>query len=405
MKDESVRMLPKGYVLADRYRIDDILGHGGFGITYRAIDQKNRRSVAVKELYPKSIVERDQNGKLHVPADLEDYWQHIKKRFIDEALTIYELRSDKRIVRLYDVFYSCGTAYYVMELLDGEDLKRRMQRVGKTSWNALQKPVYDTLMILEFLHGKGLIHRDISPDNIFVLSNGQTKLIDFGSMRNYVTARHFTEIYKKSFGPPEMMRGKDQGAWTDTFSLAASIYYLLSGKVPEDSQVRRFEIENKGRDPLIPLQTYQVAAPVHVVSAVMKGLSLPLDKRYRSANMFRSALFPPKQKSTNLTCEIACIKGVLKGKCFAITVGSLLRLGRGYPPNDIVYPEDPRISKGISHEHCVFYLNDRAELFVQDRCSTYGTFIDEQRLKPMEWYLFSKQQILRIGGEAYLLLK
>ena len=398
--------LPLGYRLANgRYYMGRVLGHGGFGVTYLAWDSRSRARVAIKELFPSGSVTRNQNDcTVHVTKGRESYYQHVRARFKEEAQTIANLRAHPEIIKVYDLFETLGTVYYVMEYLEGEDLSGLLKRHGNAiSWQHLEKPIWETIQSLRVLHGHGLIHRDISPDNIFVQQQGETKLIDFGSVRHYKND-HFTTIFKDSFAPTEMfLTNGYQGAWTDTFSLSATLYYMLGkGKLPAKAPDRVASQQLNGADSLVPLDRLSPSAPSYVVGAVMQGLSLNIDQRFKDADAIQRALFPNIAAHSRSTAHgIVCVRGQYRGKKFALPQERVVMLGRGKSGNMIAYPDNPQLSKGISRRHCAFYVDGKGVLYIQDQNSRYGTYLNGKRLAPSVWYQVTGRQAIAVGDEEY----
>ena len=233
--------LPLGLVLHQRYRLGDVLGRGGFGITYAAWDLCQNLPVAIKELFPKQDVRREGDGKtVAVLRGQEAYFAQISQRFSQEATLLLKLQENRSVVRVYRLFSENNTVYYVMEYLDGLDLNAWLQQHGPMPWARLSGIIAAVLDALEALHTVGLIHRDLSPDNIFLTRDGTVRLIDFGSVRAYEDSSHFTVFVKKSFAPWEQYQTNSaQGPWTDIYSLCVTMYFALSGKLPPMASERR----------------------------------------------------------------------------------------------------------------------------------------------------------------------
>lgn len=402
--DRPPEALPLGFRLG-RYFLGKVLGHGGFGITYLAWDTYTNSRVAVKELYPIGVVTRDgKSGVLRVKRGAESYYNHIRKRFKEEALTIVQLRAHPEVIKIFDLFDSFGTTYYVMEYLDGEDLSKLLRRTGAITWQKLEKPVWDALQILKILHGHGLIHRDISPDNIFVQRCGDAKLIDFGSVRSE-RAGHFTEIFKAEFAPVELFlaNGK-QGYWTDTFSLSATVYYMLSGgKLPKQATARLSAVAQGHSDPLIPLGDFSPSAPEYVINAVMHGMAIRIEDRLQNAAEFQRAFFPNNiLAQPTVRHDMMCTRGRFYGKMFSLPVGRVVTLGRGMNSNLIAYPQN---TQGISRSHCAFYVDANGITYIQDRKSKYGTYLGGKKIAPLTWYRVLNGQPIAVGEEEYQLLE
>ena len=394
--------LPFGYRLYTSkqhcYQIGRVLGNGGFGITYLAWDQEARRPVALKELFPNKLSRDPTSMSIKVQAKDAAMFQHFRKRFLDEAQIIYALCNEPEIIKIYDYFEANETGYYAMEYLQGMDMQHwLMRKQGPFSWKELAGPLRQVLHGLAILHGHGLIHRDISPDNIFVCRNGEAKLIDFGSVRDQ-NADHFTTILKKGYAPPEqLVSNGNQGFWTDTFSLCVTLYYLLTNVHPVPVYDRIASLHDKKQDPLVPLEQYKPEAPAYVIRAVMHGMNLDENRRFRDAEEMKEALFPEENRKQNASgCTLKCVNGVFAGKVFHIPIGVYVTVGRG-ESNMIAYPMN---TPGVSRPQCVFYFHTDGRLYIQDRKSRYGTFLGNTQIPASKWFEVPRGQSVRFGREV-----
>ena len=233
-------ILPVGTVLKKRYCIGEVLGKGGFGVTYKAFDTVDSKIVAVKEYYPSGLVHRD-TGTTQISVSSKQYEDNFKvgaDKFFEEAKMVSKFNGNPNIVNVYEFFYENGTVYFAMEYLDGVDLKHFVkERGGKLPQENvlyIANIITDALLIA---HSMNVLHRDISPDNIFILNNGEVKLIDFGAARQVLAeqSKSISVILKQGFAPLEQYqrRGK-QGPWTDIYALGATLYYVLTGKMPDE---------------------------------------------------------------------------------------------------------------------------------------------------------------------------
>ena len=432
-KNRIASALPYGYSLG-QYRLGEILGQGGFGITYHAWDMGAGRPVAVKEFFPVGCVSRNRDGTLRVVPEKAQYFRHIKQRFQEEAQLIYSLRNYPEIFQIYSLFAYHGTVFYAMEYLKGENLNSYLCRKGHLEWDELKDAIWGTLLCLRILHEHHLIHRDISPDNIFLLASGGAKLIDFGSVRNYQTSDHFTGIFKASMAPPEMYYEDNtdenaaikQGTWTDIFCLCASIYYLLSGGVlPTSAFDRLYNIKVKNeKDPLPPLSDYAPQTPAYILTALRQGMELNPSDRLADVDAFRKAVFPERSflsatqpvqsngfsvdTSERMTTDIRimCTAGSLKGNAYFLPIGKVITLGRDAENagnrNGISYPSH---TQGVSRRQCAFYRDQRDGLYVIDTGSKYGTYLDGRKLNPDTWVRVSAEQRVSFGREEFRFLK
>ena len=429
-KNRIAAALPYGYSLG-QYRLGEVLGQGGFGITYHAWDMRASRPAAVKEFFPVGCVSRERDGTLRVVPEKAQYFQHVRQRFQEEAQLIYNLRNHPEIFKIYSLFASHGTVCYAMEYLKGENLDSLLRRKGHLEWEDLKDAIWGALLCLRVLHEHHLIHRDISPDNIFLLSGGGAKLIDFGSVRNYRTSDHFTGIFKVSLAPPEMYYEDNtdentvmkQGTWTDIFCLSATIYYLLAGGVLPTSAFDRFyNIKAKdGKDPLLPLSDYAPQTPAYILTALRQGMELYPSDRLADVDAFRKAFFPERSflsatqpvesnvfsvQTGETNVRVFCAAGNLKGNAYSLPIGKVVTLGRNPDnagnKNDISYPS---YTQGVSRRQCAFYRDQRGGLYVMDTGSTYGTFLDGRKLNPNTWVRVSAEQTVSFGREEFRFLK
>jgi serine/threonine protein kinase len=226
--------LTAGYRL-EHYQIERILGKGGFGITYVAIDTHLGKRVAIKELLPDSIATRVE-GSTVVPqtTSMEDSWAWAKERFLEEARFLAGF-SHPAIVGVHRLLEANGTAYMVMDYVEGESYEARLRRIGKEADQASLMAVMGPIMEgIEELHAKNLLHRDIKPDNILIDKRGKPVLIDFGSARTSVGATMtMTSMVTHGYSPIEQYQTKGKmGPWTDIYALGAVMCRAITGEKP-----------------------------------------------------------------------------------------------------------------------------------------------------------------------------
>ena len=277
--------LPPFTVLQGKYMVGRVLGHGGFGITYIGWDLNLQTYIAIKEYYPESIVKRDTTSGVTTPTitsdDNEETYRKGLTRYVEEARNLSKFYQLSGIVSVKDFFYENGTGYIVMEYLDGINLKQYLDNSGGKLDEAtvlrLMKPVFESMYQI---HNAGLVHRDISPDNIMVNSQGQIKLIDFGSARGQSTVvpeATYTVVLKHGYAPPEQYYAKgNQGPWTDIYSLCATMYKMLTGVIPPNS------IERMDNDTYVPASYYGVKISDKTENVLKKGLAVKIQDRYQN---------------------------------------------------------------------------------------------------------------------------
>jgi serine/threonine protein kinase len=279
---ESVLHLKPGTVLESKYVVGRALGQGGFGITYIAWDQKLNLKLAIKEYLPQDLAFRTIDS-LDVTVYKESLRQQFKdglNKYLNEARILARFAGHPNIVWIRDYFEAYGTAYIVMEYIEGLTLKGYLINYKKplsfTETMQIFMPVLDAL---KEVHAAGMLHRDISPDNIMLAKTGRVVLIDFGAARQSVCeqSRSLSVIMKAGFSPEEQYhsRGK-QGAWTDIYSVAATIYTALTGIIPPESLSRLSE------DSLTPPSQFGVEIDSRQEKILLKALAVKATNRYQT---------------------------------------------------------------------------------------------------------------------------
>ena len=288
--EEDVHISP-GTVLAGRYVIGRVLGFGGFGVTYAGWDEKLEQRVAIKEYLPNEFSTRvPGQTRLTVSGGVNrEYFNAGLDRFIDEAKRLSKFQQEEGIVRVFDCIAANETAYMIMEYLEGETLSELLRGEGTLTEQEAVSILMPVMRSLETVHRSGIIHRDIAPDNIFLTEDGRVKLIDFGAAR-YISAelsRSLTVIVKPGYSAEEQYRGNsDQGLYTDVYSLAATLYKMLTGETPPDALERRESIENGRKDPLTkPSKINKDISPV-TENAIINALNIRIEDRTPTINAF-----------------------------------------------------------------------------------------------------------------------
>ena len=288
MDEKFPLALPEGTILAGQYMIEKALGQGGFGITYRAVDHKTGQKVAVKEFFPDTLAYRETTTVISYPGERTENYEYGKESFLQEAQTLAEFIGNENIVRIHSYFEENGTAYFVMDYIEGksfdEYLKEKGGRIGIEETERILLPIMDAL---NAVHSKGIVHRDVTPDNIYLTNDGKVKLLDFGAARYSLgdKSRSLDVILKHGFAPKEQYtrRGK-QGPFTDVYSLGATFYFALTGKRPPDS------VERLDEDDLIPPSSLGVEIPKQKEDAILKALSVQPQDRFQSMGEFKNAM-------------------------------------------------------------------------------------------------------------------
>lgn len=288
--------LPDGTALENgRYEIRTTLGNGGFGITYKAWDYRLQRYVAIKEFFPDGFAYRDagQSREVRCIQDAQTF-QHGKHRFQKEAQLLAKL-DFSHIVRVHDSFEENNTVYIVMEYINGETLNRYVRRTGPIAASYLRELFLPLLRDLDAIHRAGMIHRDISPDNIMVTTDyGQLKLIDFGTAKDLTRSNERTigysvsqSVVRMNYSPLEMFSSIEKRPSADIYSICATMYFCLTGTEPPSSMDRAF-------DDTLPSGLN--GHDRNLERVILKGMSLKPEGRYASAEELMQALSGQRQE-------------------------------------------------------------------------------------------------------------
>jgi len=295
---KNLLSLPIGTMLVGDYRIEQVLGAGGFGVTYLARELAVDRLVTIKEYFPSDFAARGDNyvAMPRSQASSEDYGWGLE-RFIDEAKTLGRF-NHPNIVRLYRYFHEHETAYMVLHFEEGQSLKAWLRSLGRAPrQKELDDLVAPLLDALEVIHRADFLHRDIAPDNIIMREDRTPVLIDFGSARGDIAAhtRTISALIKPGYSPYEQYAetGKKQGPWTDIYAFAATLHYAVTGKRPPDAPSRLI------KDELQPSEHAAVGAfRKKFLNAIDQGLKIDIPSRPQSIAAWREELFSPDEKNT-----------------------------------------------------------------------------------------------------------
>ncbi len=280
--EAAPHQLVPGTVLHERYMVGRVIGEGGFGITYVGRDTVLDLKVAVKEFYMSGYVNRNNTVSTVVNASVGSHaelFERNKEKFLTEARVLAKFADEEGIVGIRDYFQENNTAYIVMDFLTGKTLRDYIGEVKKLSWQDTLGIMRPILSSLSNIHAHQIIHRDISPDNIMLTTDGKVKLLDFGAARevSQTDIKSLSVILKPGYAPEEQYRSKGhQGPWTDIYALCATIYCCITGMVPEDSMERMFE------DKLITLHEAEPSCKLAISEVIMKGMAVRQKDRYRT---------------------------------------------------------------------------------------------------------------------------
>ena len=281
----SPHQLVPGHQLYNRYSIQKVLGQGGFGITYLAYDQKLEQEVCIKELFVSGNSTRGVNMTVQSQGNADFSFSDFVDRFLQEARQLARFQHPN-IVRVIDIFKENDTAYTVMEFVNGETLKERVQRTGAMEEKEALLLINQLLDAVEAVHAKGMLHRDIKPDNVLINPEGQVVLIDFGSAREFAEGKttHQTAMITPGYAPPEQYSERaKRGPFTDIYALGATMYYLLTGEKPVASTDRSFE-------ELIAPHVLNPKVSSQVSSAVLLALEIKPENRFQDIAEMKGAL-------------------------------------------------------------------------------------------------------------------
>ena len=281
--EEAIHMEP-GTILAERYIIGKVIGYGGFGVTYIGWDAKLEQRVAIKEYLPSEFSTRipgQSRVSIFNGAKNEQFVSGLNK-FVDEAKRLSKFQKEDGIVRIFDCLAENDTAYIVMKYLEGETLAERLKRERTIPEQEAINILMPVMKSLEEVHKEGIIHRDIAPDNIFITNDGKVKLIDFGASRFATTShsRSLTVIVKPGYSAEEQYRSRsDQGTYTDVYSIAATLYKMITGETPPDALERRAKIENAKKD--IITEPHKLTKNISLVTenAILNALNIRIEDR------------------------------------------------------------------------------------------------------------------------------
>jgi len=279
-----------------KYKIVSVLGQGGFGITYRAVDTQLDRQVAVKEYLPASFaVRRPDFSVLPRSTHVAEDFRWGRERFLDEARTLARLTDAPGVVDVFDYLEAYGTAYMVMALVQGETLDARLKRAGRLPELVIDQLLYPLLDGLEQVHEAGFLHRDIKPDNILMDALGRPTLIDFGASRVALQGRFkaLTAVYTPGYAAFEQVASGDQGPWTDIYALSATLYHCITGSRPPSA------IERMAEGDMVPAaEAGKGRYSTGLLAAIDAGLSLKAVDRPQSIADWRRILAdgsPPRR--------------------------------------------------------------------------------------------------------------
>ena len=297
-----------------KYRIEAIIGEGGFGNTYRGTNTEFNEQIAIKEFFMRGVTERDDTTSNVSVSNVTntDSFQQQKEKFKKEARRLRQF-DNPYIVRVHDLFEENGTAYYIMDYIDGESLSDRMKRIGcPLTEEEVRRYLPQILAALKNMHDEGLWHLDLKPGNIMVDRNDNVKLIDFGASKQVDAqaggAKTKTAVaYTSGFAPREQveMNYEDLGPWTDIYALGATLYALLTNhKPPVPAKID--DDESADKHAALPFP-YGVSAAMR--SLVLSMMNTNRKRRPQSVDALMAILQGGKDNSTRESLSETTIGG------------------------------------------------------------------------------------------------
>ena len=397
-------ILVPGTVLKERYYMGRLLGAGGFGITYLAKDMETGERVALKEYLPSTLAIRDPDTLDVYAASTESQqiFLHGRDMFLKEAEILRLFRGHELMVQVMDSFTLHGTAYFVMEYLDGINVKQLMKsRGGIIPCQMVEEIMRQTGEALQAVHQKGLLHRDISPENIIITLEGNMKLIDFGATRFYMgeKSRNLSVIIKPGFAPPEQYSSKgNQGAWTDIYALCATLWHMLSGLTVPDAPSR---IDGAAL-PVLPKNVIRDCPKLPGV--LKKGLELDYRSRFQSVEEMLAACRDTQTPASSSAAAPGVVQHRIKGKPYmqlyqngrekdrwTLPGQMQMAIGRSSDKCNVII-DDPNISR----IHCtITYDTKTGEFYLLDQSSN-GTYLGGERLTENRIYTLSPESVFEL---------
>ena len=391
----SLQHLPPGTLFHGKYLVGRALGQGGFGITYIARDLYLDRVLAIKEYFPRELATRDQDGisvAIYHGQQMEQY-QYGMEKFLEEGRTLAKFEGHPNIVSVQDFFESNQTAYLVMPYIEGvalsEYLKTRNGILAFEQALQIMMPVMDALSAV---HEAGMLHRDISPDNIYISRQGRVMILDFGAARHAMNQqnRQYSIILKPGYAPPEQYRQKgNQGPWTDVYAVAATFFHAVTGTMPPDG-LERMEYDSLQWPEWILHQLSEDRR-----RAVEGGLAPRPEQRFQSITDFQNALLegasqvetpaeepqtfgygaPGQNRSTTgrESVDVLASRPVQAHHQGSESPRSVLTIGRA-ADNDIVIQDET-----VSRYHARLARENHQWVLV-DLQSTHGTYLNGSRV-------------------------
>ena len=286
----SAYTLRPGSILRGKYLVGKVLGQGGFGITYIGMDLALQRKVAIKEFYPSNCVGRESGTNRVLWYDTlqaQNAMQSGQETFLKEARKMSRVSNIGTVVHVFDVFQENETAYICMEFIEGQTLQQLLKQTGPLPWEKAKEIFLPVIQTMAQVHQQGLVHRDLSPDNLMIQRDGTVKILDLGAAKdlNLNTGVSSMQVAKSGFSPLEQyLSSGESGSWTDVYALAATLYYALTGVVPPTA------VDRSNRDTLRWDLPQLQALPAEVRKALVHAMAVHIEDRTRTMEAFTAEL-------------------------------------------------------------------------------------------------------------------
>jgi len=379
-------------LLQDKYLIGNVLGQGGFAITYLAWDINLGIKLAIKEYFPLGLVCRNPENDLVVAYSKaqDNIFAHDMEKFLQEARILARFMDHPNIVSVTDFFRANRTAYLVMHYIEGVTLRHYLNRIGgKLPFDIAMEVIMPVMDALRVIHEAGLLHRDVSPENIIISQSGRVMLIDFGAAKHSLGAKDesMSVVMKPGYTPEEQYRSQGvQDPRTDLYAVAATIYRSITGQLPPNA------LDRLDYDTLIfPSQLGALINPEQE-QALIKALSVFAENRFYTIGEFQESLISSPALSPDLEKE-APVTGS-KPEIAAVERAAP-PLSETFPDTDSTDSGDIKIGRAsdndlileditVSRHHTRIFLR-YGKWHVADLDSTCGTFLNEVRVEePVE---------------------
>ena len=429
VRRKGMNALPLMYPLEDRYLLGRVLGAGGFGITYLALDLAASKTVAVKEFFPTAVSRRLEDGNVQPTVDKSMFAKSVSN-FYEEARILYELSKSPYVVDVDAILKANNTAYLVMEYIEGDSLNERAKKQGgRMSQEELKNMVVQAALALGEVHSLGIIHCDISPSNILIKPNGDMKLIDFGASKNMMLKPDPTKTValKPSFAPPEQYKGGSGviGPWSDLYALACTYYRLSTGSMIPTVAARMEGAAIK------PLREFDPSISEKTEATIARCLDMDYRKRYSNVDEFLfdfieyheaetrdEPVEPPEITTIKIgtmdkiksllqkhsvkipSATMTVLKGLNEGCSYQIKPGRQFFIGR----QDELCSAVVSNSTVISRVHCVASYNAATNSISLSDKSSNGVSLEDGRLLNGSTVVLRQDSIVYLsGGEVVLL--